>query len=197
MEEVGMQPRALRLDLLKMPIGPGERPVEGGSPPVVRLDELSLSRAAAGYDISPEGRRDMDQLARVAERRAGGKPALGWCYREVWGHLMEAGYGKLQQDSIPDAYSRYARQFGEYLNQGGNARRLGLQRLPIDNPYEAPRGAIVVVRPGTPGTAHPVAGDITVAMGKGRFLNDGEMGYGGSSYFPPGNPHVIGIYAPL
>ncbi|MEB3298224.1 MAG: hypothetical protein VKO21_01905 [Candidatus Sericytochromatia bacterium] len=188
---------AVKARLVHMPFGPGERPsqVEHDVAQMIS-DSLQLSRATEP-SISPEGRADMDRLARVAAQRAGGKPPLGWCYREVWGHLMQAGYGKLNQSSIPDSHSAYARQFGEYLNQGNNARRLGLQKLPIDNPYDAPKGSIVVVRPGTPGTAHPVAGDIAVAMGGGRFINDGEMRYGGRGNFPPGNRHVIGIYAPL
>lgn len=192
---------ALKARLVHLPLGPGEQP---GSIPVrgereierMISDSLKLSQAATP-GISPEGRADMDRLARVAARRAGGRSPEGWCYREVWGHLMESGYAKLTQTSIPDSHSAYARQFGEYLNAGDNAKRLGMQRLPIDNPYDAPKGSIVVVRPGTPGTAHPTAGDIAVAMGGGRFLNDGEMRYGGRANFPPGNRHVIGIYAPL
>ncbi|MEB3203466.1 MAG: hypothetical protein VKP57_02090 [Candidatus Sericytochromatia bacterium] len=192
---------AVKARLVHLPFGPGEQPgsaPERGDRDIERMiaDSLKLSQAATP-GISPEGRADMERLARVANSRAGGKSPEGWCYREVWGHLMASGYAKLTQTSIPDSHSAYARQFGEYLNVGNNAKRLGMQRLPIDNPYDAPKGAIVVVRPGTPGTAHPVAGDIAVAMGGGRFLNDGEMSYGGRANFPPGNRHVIGIYAPL
>jgi hypothetical protein len=36
-----------------------------------------------------------------------------------------------------------------------------------------------------------------VVVGRnGRFFNGGEMGYGGPRNFPPGNRHVIGVFAP-
>ena len=82
------------------------------------------------------------------------------------------------------------------MNKGGNAARLGLQNTGGKNPYTAPAGSIVVVRAGTPGTAHPTAGDIAVAGGGGKFWNGGDMGYGGSGNFPPGNSHVAGIFVP-
>jgi hypothetical protein len=103
--------------------------------------------------------------------------------------------------SVPDAYGTYAHQFADYMNAKGangetNASRLGLQKLPITNPYDAPPGSIVVVRHGTPGTANPVAGDIVVVGKNGQFYNDGNMGYGGSQNFPKGNTYVLGVYAP-
>ena len=45
-----------------------------------------------------------------------------------------------------------------------------------NNPYNAPRGAIVVVKAGTPGTAHPVAGDIAVASWRWKILERGQHG---------------------
>ena len=53
-----------------------------------------------------------------------------------------------------------------------------------------------MVRAGTPGTANPVAGDIAVIGDYDFFWNGGEMGYGGSQNFPPGNDYVLGIYEP-
>jgi hypothetical protein len=94
----------------------------------------------------------------------------------------------------PALSGNYAKNFAELVDRDPAA--YGLKKLALDNPYEAPPGAIVVVRPGTPGTAHPVAGDIAVATGQGWFANGGEMGYGGPQNFPPGNGHVLGIYVP-
>ncbi|MEB3204774.1 MAG: hypothetical protein VKP57_08740 [Candidatus Sericytochromatia bacterium] len=179
-------------------------------PQALRADALGLSDAAraahadpatspAGDDgaISERGLAQMKKLVEVARRAVGGKRPGGYCYRAVHLYLMRAGYGHLRPDSIPWTHTRYARQFGEYLNQGDHAARLGLRKLPIDNPYDAPPGSVVVVRPGTPGTRHPKAGDIAIAAGNGKFYNDGNMSYGGPENFPPGNRHVVGIYAPL
>jgi hypothetical protein len=63
--------------------------------------------------------------------------------------------------------------------QGNNAEKHGLKRLNISNPYDAPPGAIIVVK--GPGDA---------------FYNDGNMGYGGRQNFPPGNSYVLGVYVP-
>src|SRR5207247_567912 len=79
---------------------------------------------------------------------------------------------------------------------GKRYAKLGLKKLNLTNPYKAPPGAIIVVRAGTPGTHHPFAGDIVVKGPGNHFYNDGEMGYGGSQNFPPGNRHVLGIYVP-
>jgi len=87
-----------------------------------------------------------------------------------------------------------ARNYGDWLNK--NHKSLGMKKLNIDNPYNAPPGAIVVVRPGTPGTRHKTAGDIVVVGKNGHFYNGGEMGYRGPKNFPPGNKHVIGIFVP-
>ena len=63
-----------------------------------------------------------------------------------------------------------------------------------NNPYNAPRGAIVVVNADTPGTRHPVAGDIAVASGDGRFWNGGNMAYGGKNHEYAGQ--LLAIYVP-
>ena len=98
------------------------------------------------------------------------------------------------------AYWAEAHQFADYLNSGSNAADLCIKNVQSqysNNPYKAPNGAIVVVRAGTPGTAHPTAGDIAIATSSGDvFWNGGEMGYGGSQNFPPGNSYVLGIYVP-
>ncbi|HEY9766458.1 MAG TPA: peptidoglycan-binding domain-containing protein [Chroococcales cyanobacterium] len=145
-------------------------------------------------EIGSQGRQQMKNLLQAAERESAGLRPQGTCYAAVWGMIEKAGYGNMPGATPPDSLSAYACQFAEWADS--NLQAAGLRKLPISDPYQAPAGSIVVVRAGTPGTAHPTAGDIVVAMGDGRFLNDGEMGYGGSDNFPPGNDYVLGIYAP-
>lgn len=155
----------------------------------------SSRRAARSVNQAPAlARRDMANL--LAEARAGsaGRRPDGYCYMHVWRFIERAGYGHMPSQGIPDSHATYAKQFASYAD--AHLQSLGLRKLALDNPYDAPAGAIVVVRPGTPGTAHPTAGDIAVADGQGRFFNGGEMGYGGRASFPPGNRHVLGIYVP-
>ncbi|MEB3198576.1 MAG: peptidoglycan-binding protein [Candidatus Sericytochromatia bacterium] len=138
--------------------------------------------------------QQMKNMLEVAKRHSVGKRPDGWCYMHVWNYIERSGYGNMPGEGIPDSHATYAKQFAEYAD--ANLARLGLRKLALDNPYKAPPGAIVVVRPGTPGTAHPIAGDIAIATGQGWFANGGEMGYGGPGNFPPGNKLVLGIYVP-
>lgn len=157
----------------------------------------NTATSSTSNEISAEGRNQMDQLLQAAIEGSGGKRPKGRCYEMVWNYICQAGYGKMPAVDVPSDYSAYARNFAEYANEGDNAAQLGLRRLDIDNPYEAPPGSLVVVRPGTPGTAHPVAGDIAIVGQDGALYNDGEMSYGGSENFPPGNDYVLGIYTPV
>ena len=125
------------------------------------------------------------------------------CYTHVADYIDATGYGGIKpggfNNAIPPAYYQYARDFADYLNQGSNAAKLCLKNIKSEcgnNPYNAPAGSILVVRPNSPGTANPVAGDIAVVGGGGTFWNGGAMGYGGSANFPPGNDFVLGIYVP-
>ena len=161
-----------------------------------------------GYTISAAGEAEMKTLLAQAKKNADGKRPKGWCYKQVKEDIAEVGYGNIakqgdtsQLKPLPGSDQEYAHDFADYMNAKGangqtNASNLGLQKLPITNPYDAPPGSIVVVRAGTPGTRNPVAGDIVVAGGNGKFYNDGNMGYGGSKNFPKGNTYVLGIYAP-
>ncbi|MEB3284797.1 MAG: hypothetical protein VKN33_05880 [Candidatus Sericytochromatia bacterium] len=135
----------------------------------------------------------MASLAQLAVQRSQGKGPDGMCYKHVADWLEYSG---VRYGNFPDARlsGMEARNFSELVNP--DPGKYGLKRLDIDNPYDAPPGAIVVVRAGTPGTAHPTAGDIAVATGKGWFANGGEMGYGGAGNFPPGNNYVLGVYVP-
>ncbi len=143
---------------------------------------------------SEAGRAQLAELLRAAQADSRGQRPDGHCYEHVWNYIAKTGFGKFPAVGIPDSHARYARQFAELVDQ--DPARFGLKRLPIDNPYDAPPGAIVVVAPGTPGTRHRTAGDIAVASGRGDFYNGGEMGYGGRGNFPPGNRHLLGIYVP-
>lgn len=146
---------------------------------------------------------DESHLLSVAKSDSQGKSPDGMCYSHVADYIDAVGYGGIDKggfnDAIPPAYWQYAYQFAEYLNTGTNAADLCLENVQSkysNNPYKAPSGTIVVVRAGTPGTANPVAGDIAVIGDGDYFWNGGEMGYGGSSNFPPSNDYVLGIYAP-
>jgi len=140
--------------------------------------------------------QDMQNLVKVARADSQGRRPDGRCYSHVADYIDKVGYGGIAKNgfnnAIPSQYWAEARQFAEYLNAGG-ASKLGLQNIG-GNPYNAPAGAIVVVRAGTPGTAHPTAGDISVAD-SGKFWNGGDMGFGGSSTFNSGN-YVLGVYVP-
>ncbi|HMY20762.1 MAG TPA: PAAR domain-containing protein [Polyangium sp.] len=149
--------------------------------------------------ISPEGQKQMQAMLQRAKADSTGRRPDGRCYSHVAGYLDQEKYGKLGQNfnaHVPSSHWAEARQFGEYMNQGDRLEKAGLQRLPITNPYDAPPGSIVLVRAGTPGTRHPTAGGIAIKGEGDIFYNGGEMSYGGRQNFPPGNHHVIGIYAP-
>ena len=153
----------------------------------------------SGSTISEQGQKEMKAMLARAKADSTGRRPDGRCYSHVADYLDREKYGNLGQNfnaHVPSSHWAEARQFGEWMNQGNHAELAGLQRLPIDNPYDAPPGSIVLVRAGTPGTAHPTAGDIAIKGEGNIFYNGGEMSYGGRQNFPPGNNHVIGIYAP-
>jgi peptidoglycan hydrolase-like protein with peptidoglycan-binding domain len=149
--------------------------------------------------ISAQGREQMRKLLEYAEANNTGA-SRGRCFEYVWKYMTSngSGYGKIRNyNDAPDMPSTYARNFAEYMNSNGNAERWGLRRLNITNPYDAPKGAIVVVAPGSPGTSHPTAGDIAIAAGNGRFVNDGpNMGYGDPASFLRNGGRVLGVYVP-
>jgi len=148
--------------------------------------------------VSARGQDQMSRVVTYADRNHSGA-SRGRCFQYVWDYLWKSGYGNIDSyNDAPDMGSAEARMFAEYMNRGSNAQTWGLQRLSLTNPYDAPRGAVVVVAAGSPGTAHPTAGDIAIAAGGGRFINDGpNMGYGGSRQaFVNGGGRVLGIYVP-
>ena len=121
----------------------------------------------------------------------------GRCYFHVANFIDAMGYGGIAKNGfnncVGSQYHRYAYQFHSAIGAG----RCGLKDVKEqygNNPYNAPRGALVVVSAGTPGTAHPKAGDIAVAAGGGRFWNGGDMRYGGKDYDYSGK--LLAIYVP-
>jgi hypothetical protein len=149
-------------------------------------------------EVSANGRAQMTRIVSYADAHDSGS-SDGRCFQYVWGYLYQSGYGTIDSYyDAPNMSSAEARNFAEYFNVKSNADSYGLQRLPLTNPYDAPVGAVVVVAAGSPGTRHPTAGDISIAAGGGRFINDGpNMGYGGSaSYFATHGGRVLGIFVP-
>ena len=159
----------------------------------------AANHAAVG-PLNANQQGQMNNLLAAARTSSAGRRPDGMCYSHVAKFLDRVGYGNVGggnfNNVVPPTHYAEARQFAEFANKGDNAARMGLKRLPIDNPYDAPPGALVVVRAGTPGTAHPTAGDIAVKGEGDRFYNGGEMGYGGRNNFPPGNDLVLGVYVP-
>ena len=153
-----------------------------------------------GGNISPQGRAQMEKLLQYGMSHNAGA-SNGNCFHYVWTYITAdgAGYGKIKNwGDCTGMGARYARYFADFMNVNGNAAKWGLQIIGKQgncNPYDAPKGAIVVVAPGSPGTSHPEAGDIAVARGNGYFLNDGPyMAYGPKGSYP--RSKCLGIYVP-
>ena len=153
---------------------------------------------SGGGNISATGQQQMRALVAYARSHNSGRTG-GRCYEYVWRYLAAVGYGKIKgYNSLPRMGSAYARQFAEYMNaSSANLAEAGLQKLPISNPFSAPPGAVCVVGPGSKGTSHPTAGDITVrGDGPNEFWNDGNMGQWmgtKSTWFGK----LLGCYVPL
>merc|ERR1719273_2347105 len=146
----------------------------------------------------------MSSMEKHAKSNSQGRRPDGRCYFHVANFIDAVGYGGIPRNGfnsyVNSAYYAEARQFAEWMNRGSNASKAGLKNICSGrgcNPYDAPAGAIIVVRAGTPGTAHPTAGDIAIkAKGRDLFWNGGEMGYGGRGNFGSSNTYVLGTYVP-
>jgi hypothetical protein len=183
-------------------------------------------------DVSPRAQAQMNGLLTIAQANCLTDDGASWghCYGAVWGYLLQAqagagyGNGQLPGCDVPGAF---AAQFGEWLNEGDHAASVGLRRLDLTNPFDAPPGAIVVVGAGSPGCsthdshgasyalangvsvedyqAHPLwPGDISIASGDGvNFINDhDDESYGGSrdaweQASAAGNATLLGVYVPV
>lgn len=171
---------------------------------VNNLEGAAPTSATSEVNVSAEGQAQMQRMLSKAKGHSEGHAPDGRCYFHVANYIDELGYGGLNHvgSQLPGDKLGLARHFAEHMNAPGNADRAGIQRIdnamspPIQSPYDSriPAGAIVVVPPGVPGTAHPTAGDIAIADGGGRFFNGGEMGYGGAAGYPRGE--LLGIYVP-
>ena len=100
---------------------------------------------------------DMDKLYAVAMRdsNAGnGQPwsgSNGFCFKYVANYIDAAGYAGIPYGYYYEGKAAYARQFAEIFNQPRYQQKYGIKRLPITNPFNAPKGAIIVVGAGSPG----------------------------------------------
>lgn len=146
--------------------------------------------------VSPKGAAQAQQLVATAAGAAGGRRPGGKCYAAVKRHIKAAGgYGNIRNIYTDRRFTPQgeARNFAEVVNAKG-PETFGLERLGITNPYDAPEGSLVVVSPGSPGTRHPTAGDITVKGPGDHFYNDGEMKYRGRAAWPARTGRVLGVY---
>lgn len=140
---------------------------------------------------------EMNEFEAYSRRKSEGRRPDGRCYFHVANFIDAMGYGGIKKNGfnscVGSQYHSYAYQFHSAIGSG----KCGLKDVKEqygNNPYNAPRGALVVVKAGTPGTAHPVAGDIAVASGDGRFWNGGNMAYGGKNHEYAGQ--LLAIYVP-
>ena len=149
--------------------------------------------ASARTGERPPAFRDLTNLLNLARATSTGRQPDGKAWDHVWSFVARVGYGNIATQGVPDSHRRNAVLFARYCSD--NARALGLRKLPIDNPYAAPAGAIVVMAPGSPGLNHRHA-DVAVADGRGRFFNGGEANWGGREAYEPGNTYVLGVFIP-
>jgi len=154
--------------------------------------------------ISDRGRAQMSALVQHARANHSGA-SRGRCMEYVWRYMTTSGYGKLDNwGDLPRMDGALARGLPDYLNASpAHLKEAGLQRLDtatsprITNPHDSriPPGAIIVVAPGSTGTAHPTAGDIVVKGTRpGEFINDGpRMNYGSQGSW---HGRILGVYVP-
>lgn len=154
------------------------------------FEYLERDGATASVEsISAEGRQQMQALLDVAQRHSAGKRPDGKSLWHMSSWLSKTAYAHIGNGSSPRFLQ--TRHYGDWL--ASNHEALGLRKLELDNPYKAPPGAIVVLRPGL---RYVHADDVAVAGGNCSFYNGGEKDYGGPLYFPKGNPYVVGIFVP-
>lgn len=180
----------------------GDQPVQSKQPAKQKTDadakteERDDDKDRDKADLSQKGAAQLARLVATAQGAAGGKKPKGKCYAAVKRHIANAGgYGNIR-NIYKDARFQpqgEARNFAEVVNAKG-PESFGLERLSINNPYDAPEGSLVVVSAGSPGTRHRTAGDITVKGPGDRFFNDGEMGYRGRQSWPAKTGRGLGVY---
>jgi hypothetical protein len=148
---------------------------------------------------SRDGAAQRSKMLGIARSGSVGRRPDGKCYYHVCQFLIQCGgYGKIKNpySQFPSQYLPEAHGFADLMNSRGPAH-FGLERLSMSSPYSAPAGAIVVVAAGSPGTAHPTAGDIAIADGNGHFYNGGMMGYSGpAGWSASSRAKLLGVYIP-
>lgn len=127
----------------------------------------------------------MKKIVDIARSKNSGA-SRGDCFKYVANYIDWAGYGGIPTNFMYQGHARYAKGFAVVFDNPANQKAMGIKKLPITNPYDAPYGSIIVVSAGSPGTAHPVAGDIVVRGTGDEFLNDGpRMNYHGRAKWDP------------
>jgi peptidoglycan hydrolase-like protein with peptidoglycan-binding domain len=164
------------------------------------LAELTRHPVGTLEGESREGAAQRQRMLSIARGGSDGRRPDGRCYFHICQFLIQCGgYGKIKNpyQQFPIAYLPEAHHFADLMNLRGPGK-FGLERLSVSNPYNAPAGSIVVVAAGSPGTAHPTAGDIAIADGHGNFYNGGEMSYGGrEGWSASRGAQMLGCYVPL
>jgi hypothetical protein len=188
--------------MVRIPSGTPAQPHHRKAHPRKKVEPPKLSPVAASIEatLSPDAKVQMKKLLDYAARHHSGS-SHGRCYEYVYRFLTRTGLGKIQpgQDILPPGktYRKLAHQFADFLNKDDNAHKLGLRKLDIKNPYDAPPGAIVVVAAGSPGTFDAKAGDISIAAGNGLFINDGpRMNYKDPDKFLANGGVLLGAWVP-
>ena len=163
------------------------------------LDILTKHPVGSVEGETHNGSAQRDRMLGIARAGSAGRRPDGRCYFHVCQFLVQCnGYGKIKNPyhQFPASALPEAHDFADFINAQGPAK-WGLDKLSIHNPYDAPAGAIVVVKAGSPGTANPTAGDIAVADGHGNFYNGGLMGYSGrAGWNASPHAHLLGAYIP-
>jgi hypothetical protein len=159
-----------------------------------REDRFQKGKTEKG--MPPQAKKalgEMQRLARTAEAMYGDKTPNGMCAQAVRTILDAGNFAGADAGRNRGSLGLYgAKDYGEYWNNGGAAKD-GLERLDITNPYDAPPGSIIVIKPGH--NANSTWGDINIAVGNGRFINDGNMQLASEASWGPGD--LLGVYAPI
>ena len=163
------------------------------------LDILTKHPVGSIEGETSHGSAQRQRMLSTARGASAGRRPDGRCYFHVCHFIIDCGgYGKIKNPytQFPSGALPEAHDFADFINSQGPAR-WGLERLSISNPYDAPPGAIVVVKAGSPGTADPTAGDIAIADGHGEFYNGGLMGYSGrAGWNAAPRAKLLGAYIP-
>lgn len=176
--------------------------IQQGRPTGVEKVASSLTVSfALDSTVSARGQQQMQGLLECARSQSQGRsfdvPALE-C---VAGLIDQVGYGAIPKGgfsaSIPAPFSEDSGQLAEYLKQANNATALGLRKLNLDNPNDAPPGAIVLVRSTTLATKQVRKEGISVRGEENYFYNGCKMIYKPRHNYKQSSDCIVDIYVPL